>query len=56
MKDEQPLDKKKYVAKVGLDFDGLKGKPRVEAGEKIPAGVDAKEIAQLLADKQIEET
>lgn len=46
---------KKYIALVGLNFDGMKGKPRVEAGDRIPDGVDAKEIAQLLKDKQIEE-
>lgn len=53
MKDEKKT--KEYVALVGLNFDGLKGKPRVETGEIIPKEVDAKEIAQLLADKHIKE-
>ena len=44
-----------YIAKVGLDFDGLKGKPRVEAGEPIPAKVPESEIVQLLSDGHIEE-
>lgn len=47
--------KKKYVAKVGLDFEGLKDKPRVEPGEPIPEGVKASEIDALLALGQIEE-
>lgn len=47
--------KKKYIAKVGLNLDGLKGKPRVEAGEPIPDNVPKEEIEQLLNDGQIEE-
>lgn len=46
---------KKYIAKVGLDFDGLKGKPRVEKDEPVPANVPESEIKQLLADGMIEE-
>lgn len=48
-------EKKKYIAKVGLDFDGLKDKPRVEPGEPIPAGLKQSEIDELLALDQIEE-
>lgn len=47
------LEKKTYVATVGLNFDGLKDKPRVEAGELIPATVPEAEIKQLLADGAI---
>lgn len=48
-------EKKKYVAKVGLDFDGLKGKPRVEAGEKLPEGLKQSEIDELIKMGQAEE-
>jgi hypothetical protein len=46
---------KKYKAKVGLNFDGLKDKPRVEPGKPIPADVPAQEIAELLKIDAIEE-
>ena len=46
---------KKYIAKVGIDFEGLKDKPRVEASQPIPADVPEAEIKQLLKDDQIEE-
>jgi len=55
MPEKKESKPKKYIATVGLDFDGLKDKPRVEAGEPVPDGVDAKEIAQLLTDGQIKE-
>jgi hypothetical protein len=45
---------KKYVAKVGLDFEGIKDKPRVEPGEPIPV-ISEKEIKELLAIDAIEE-
>lgn len=45
----------KYIAKTGINFDGLKGKPRVEVGKPIPEGVPEKEIAQLMASGAIEE-
>lgn len=47
---------KKYTAKVGLNFDGLKDKPRVEVGERIPDNVSDSEIKQLLRDGAIEES
>ena len=46
---------KNYVAKVGLDFEGLKGKPRIEPGERLPEGLNAGEIQELLDLNQIEE-
>jgi hypothetical protein len=46
---------KRYVAVVGIDFEGLKDKPRVDAGETIPAGIDPKVIADLLANGDIKE-
>ena len=49
------MEKKTYITKVGLNFDGLKGKPRIEAGEPIPANVPESEIKQLLSDGHIEE-
>ena len=51
----QAPSKKRYIALVGLNFDGLKNKPRVESGKPIPDGLDAKEIAQLLRDGHIKE-
>jgi hypothetical protein len=36
-----------YYAKVGIDFEGLKGKPRVEAGDPVPEGLKPKELEQL---------
>jgi hypothetical protein len=44
----------KYIAKIGLNFDGIKDKPRVEPGEPIPV-VSDKEIKELLAIDAIEE-
>lgn len=46
-------EKKKYVAVVGISFDGLKDQPRVEPGEAIPDAVSADEIKALLADGHI---
>jgi len=43
-----------YYAKVGIDFEGLKGKPRVEAGDPVPEGLKQKELDQLLKDDMIE--
>ena len=47
--------KKEYIAVQGINFDELKGKPRVEPGESIPDGVDPKVIAELLANGAIKE-
>lgn len=46
---------KKYIAKVGISFDGLKDKPRVEPGQPIPEKLDQKTIDDLLANGDIEE-
>lgn len=46
-------DKKKFTAKVGLDFDKLK--ERVEAGDPIPDKVGEEEIRELLRQDWIEE-
>lgn len=48
--------KKKYVALNGIDFDGLKGKPRVETGDPIPEGVSPDDIKDLLANGDIKES
>lgn len=47
--------KKKYVAVVGIDFEGLKPPVRVEQGEVIPDKVSEKEIKDLLESGSIEE-
>lgn len=47
--------KKQYVAKRGITFEGMKGKPQVKSGDPLPEGVDAKTIADLLAHGDIEE-
>lgn len=47
--------KKKYIAKSGIDFEGLKPKVRVESGDPIPEKVDQKTIDDLLAGGDIEE-
>lgn len=49
-------EKKTYIATVGLDFDGLKGKPRVEPGDPIPGGVKQDVIDDLLANGDIKES
>lgn len=46
---------KRYIAKVGINFDGLKDKPRVEAGQQIPITVSDATIKDLLKDGIIEE-
>lgn len=48
--------KKTYVALNGIDFDGLKGKPRVEIGDLIPDGVSSEDIKDLLANGDIKES
>lgn len=47
---------KKYIALNGINFDGLKGKPRVEIGDPIPEGVSAEDIKDLLANEDIKES
>lgn len=49
------VEKKRYIAKVGINFDGLKDKPRVEPGQLIPNNVPEATIKDLLADGVIEE-
>ena len=49
------IEKKKYIARVGINFDLLKGKPRVEAGQAIPDAATDKDIADLLAINAITE-
>lgn len=51
----QAPDKKKYVAQTGINFEGLKGKPRVEAGQHIPEGLKPEQIEALLDIKAIKE-
>lgn len=46
---------KKYIAKVGINFDGLKPPVRVEAGQSIPSNVPEQTIQELLHDGAIEE-
>lgn len=46
----------KYVAVVGLDFEGLKPAVRVEAGDPIPERVPQKEVQDLLAQELIRES
>lgn len=48
-------EKKQYVAVNGINFEGLKDKPRVEAGGLIPEGVDAATIQDLLDGGDIRE-
>lgn len=48
--------KKRYVALNGINFDGLKGKPRVEIGDAIPEGVTLDDIKDLLANGDIKES
>lgn len=47
--------KKSYVAVTAIDCDGLKGKPRIEAGKPVPDGLDPKDIKALLASGDIKE-
>ena len=47
--------KKQYIAKMGIDFEGLKGKPHCEPGDTIPDGVSEATIKDLLANGDIEE-
>lgn len=47
--------KKQYVAVNGISFDGLKGKPRIEAGDFIPEEVNDATIKDLLASGDIRE-
>lgn len=47
--------KKQYVAVRGITFEGLKGKPHVEADDLLPVGVDAATIQDLLATGDIQE-
>lgn len=47
--------KKKYIAVVGINFDGLKGKPRAEPGDPIPDGLKPETIKDLLANGDIKE-
>lgn len=46
---------KKYIAKVGINFEGLKPPVRVEAGDPIPVTVPDATIKDLLMDGAIEE-
>ena len=55
MMEEKKTKSKKYVATVGISFEGLKGKPRVEAGDPLPDGVPADVIKDLLENGDIKE-
>lgn len=46
---------KKYVANVGINFEGLKPPVRVEAGDPIPSSVPESTIQDLLMDDAIKE-
>lgn len=46
---------KKYVCAVACDFEGLKGKPHVEAGKPIPEGLTEKQIKEYVAGGLIKE-
>jgi hypothetical protein len=48
-------EKPKYVAAVGIDFEQFKPPIRVEAGEPVPAGLDANQIEDLLDQGLIRE-
>ena len=51
-----PKDKKEYVAVNDLDCEGLKGRPHVNPGEPIPAGIDPEDIRALLESGDIKES
>lgn len=46
---------KKYIAKVGINFEGLRPPVRVEKGDPIPITVPDTTIKDLLSDGAIEE-
>lgn len=48
-------EKPKYIAKVGITFEGIKGKPHIEPGDPIPDGVKPETIKDLLEHGDIEE-
>lgn len=50
------MSKKQYLATVGMDFEGLKPKVRIEKDEPIPANITAKEIEDLLKAGLIRES
>lgn len=45
--------KKEYIAQKRITFEGLKGKPIVNIGEPLPAGVSAATIEELLEQGDI---
>lgn len=51
----QAPDKKRFICVTGMDFEGLKGKPRVEAGKPIPDGLTEKQIKEYLEAGLIKE-
>lgn len=46
---------KKYVCVTPMDFEGLKGKPHVEAGKPIPDGLTKEQIKEYLEGGMIKE-
>ena len=46
---------KQFIAKIGIDFEGLKPEAHVDVGDPIPASVSAEEIDELIAIGAIEE-
>lgn len=48
-------DKKKYVCATGMNFESLKGQPRVEAGQPIPEGLTPKQIKEYIEGGLIKE-
>lgn len=51
-----PKSEKKYVAVVGISFEGLKPSVRCEPDDAIPEKVDAATIKDLLDNGDIRET
>lgn len=46
---------KQFIAKTGIDFEGLNPPARVEAGDPIPDDLESTQIEDLLALDAIEE-
>jgi hypothetical protein len=51
----QAPNKKRYIAVRGINFEGLKDKPRIEPGQRIPEAVPSEDIQALLSIDAIRE-